>query len=283
MLGWAWLTMVLAAAGCCDHREPAAPVPGESPASVAKPVSATGSSGSGWGAVPAPRPLVAAAGYADLPIDGHRPAVVSLPLGATSRRPVIVVAHGAVDRPEWHCELWREIVGNRAFVLCLRGVRTIVYEPTRGVRYFFPDHQALGREMSAALEALAARYAEHVDLRAPLFAGYSQGAIMGALLLPQHPARFARAALIEGGYGRFQEWNVALAERFRQRGGRRVALACGRQACVEQARVTAHWLVLGGLAARVLHARGAGHTYRGAMEREVDAAFHWLIEGDPRW
>ncbi len=43
---------------------------------------------------------------------------------------------------------------------------------------------------------------------------------MGALLLPGHPARFARAALIEGGYGSFDEWMPGAARRFHGGGGR---------------------------------------------------------------
>src|SRR5262245_33463782 len=53
-----------------------------------------------------------------LPVEGHNPAVVSVPRGATGRMPVLVATHGAGDRAEWHCEIWRDIVGNRGFVLC---------------------------------------------------------------------------------------------------------------------------------------------------------------------
>jgi hypothetical protein len=106
---------------------------------------------------------------------------------------------------------------------------------------------------------------------------------MGALVLPRHPVRFARAALVEGGYGFFQEWNIPVAQTWKDRGGLRALLACGRVRCVEQADLTAYYMKRAGLTARVLHAAGAGHSYGGRMEIALREAFGWLIEGDPRF
>jgi len=228
-------------------------------------------------------PLTATSPFVDLEVPGHFPALVALPLGARTPRPIVVATHGAGGRPEGQCQLWQALVGSRAFVLCLRGIPTSRFDPPDSAGYYYPGHPALGLEIEAALGALAARYPAHVDLRAPLYAGFSQGASMGALLLPRHQAGFARAALIEGGYGMFQEWNVAAARRFHEQGGDRVVLACGRIRCLEQARITARYLERGGVRVRVLYARGAGHGYRGAMEQELRANFDWLVEGDPRF
>jgi hypothetical protein len=228
-------------------------------------------------------PLAAPSPLVELDVPGHLPALVALPLGARTPRPIVVATHGAEGRPEGQCQLWQALVGNRAFVLCLRGIPANRFEPPESIGYYYPGHPALGQEIEAALGALAARYPEHADLRAPLYAGFSQGASMGALLLPRHPAGFARAALIEGGYGMFQEWNVAAARRFHEHGGERVVLACGRMRCLEQAQLTARYLERGGLRVRVLYAPGAGHGYRGAMEQQLRANFGWLIEGDPRF
>jgi predicted esterase len=228
-------------------------------------------------------PLESTDPFVALPVPRHRAAVVSVPRGATSKRPVLVVAHGAGDRPEWQCQLWRGIVGDRAFILCPRGFPTDPYVPPEHTGYFFTTHHALAREIALGLAALRERFPEYADLEAPAFAGFSQGAIMGAMLLPSHPARFARAALIEGGYGLFEEWNIPVSERWRTRGGQRALLACGRDRCVEQARESAGHMRKGGIDVRVIHAVGAGHSYGGAMEREVRAAFPWVIEGDERW
>ncbi len=52
-----------------------------------------------------------------------------------------------------------------------------------------------------------------------LYAGFSQGATMGALMLVDHAQEVKRLVLVEGG---FADWNVARARAFRERGGERV-------------------------------------------------------------
>jgi predicted esterase len=237
-------------------------------------------------AAPAPARALApleSAKYQDLPVPRHRPAVVSVPRGATRPRPVLVVAHGAGDRPEWQCQVWRGMVGDRAFILCPRGFPTNPYVPPEHSGYFYTTHHALGKEITLALEALRERFGEYVDMNAPAYAGFSQGAIMGALLLPNHPARFARAALVEGGYGLFHEWNIPVAQKWKAHGGERALLACGRVRCVEQALVSASHMRRGGIDVHIIHAEGAGHSYGGRMEQSLRATYDWLVEGDPRW
>jgi predicted esterase len=219
----------------------------------------------------------------DLEVPRHRRAVVGVPVGARGPRPVVVAAHGAGDRPEGQCRFWREIVKERAFVLCPRGFAMNPHVPPDQTGYFYTTHHMLGEEVTAGLAALAARFGAHVDLRGPVYAGFSQGAIMGALVLPDHPARFSRAVLVEGGYGLFQEWNRLVARRFRERGGVRVLMACGRAACAVEAAVSAGYMEREGLTARVVHAPGAGHTYGGAVGEEVARAFAWVVEGDGRF
>ena len=228
-------------------------------------------------------PLEAASPVIALEVPRHRTAVVSLPVGARGPRPVVVAAHGAGDRPEEQCRFWRGIVGDRAFVLCPRGFATNPHAPPDQTGYFYTTHHMLGEEVTAALRALGERFGGHVDLGSPVFAGFSQGAIMGALVLPSHPARFGRAVLVEGGYGLFQEWNRHVARRLRERGGERVLIACGRAACAREAEVSAGYMESEGLRVRVVHAPGGGHTYGGAVGAEVAAAFAWVVEGDPRF
>jgi predicted esterase len=216
-------------------------------------------------------------------VSGHRPAVVSVPLGATTPRPVIVAAHGAGDRPDWQCRFWRAIVGDRAFVVCPRGFPLDPRAPADETGYFYTTHHQLGREVTEVLRALAARFGAHADLTSPVYAGFSQGAIMGALLLPEHPARFARAVLIEGGVGGYQEWNRLVARSFKEHGGERVLFACGGPTCASHAQVSADYLQKEGLLARVTHAPGSGHTYGGGVAEQVARAFSWLVERDQRF
>lgn len=235
---------------------------------------------------PVPQPLTAkpfssppstAAETVGLAVDGALPAVVALPATA-ERRPVLVVAHGAGDRPEWQCEWWSAALALRAVVLCLRGSAMYPRSPDTG--YYFRDHHALGRELVAALAALERAYPERIDARAPAFAGFSQGAIMGALVAQEKAPLFSRLILIEGGY---DEWNVASAKRLRRGGEARVLFACGQDYCASHARRSIGWLEHAGVGARLVNAPGAGHTYADRVGEAVSQALPWVFEGDRRW
>jgi predicted esterase len=227
--------------------------------------------------------LVAPAPFVQLPVPGHADAVLSLPLGATAKRPLVVAAHGAGDRAEYHCELWRRIVGDRAFVLCPRGRRTDERVPPADAGYYYPDHFALDKEVKAAIAALRERYRGHVDSEQAVYTGFSQGAIHGAHVIVLNPEVFPRAALVEGGNGFFNEWSGPAARKYRERGGKRVLFACGSPACVRTAERCAAYLKKAGVEARVVHAEGAGHSYGPAMEAELQASFEWLVADDPRF
>jgi predicted esterase len=214
----------------------------------------------------------------ELAVPGHRPAVLVVPPGA-GPHPVLIAAHGAGDRAEWQCEWWEPLVGARGFVLCPRG-RPMSNAPGDDTGYYFPDHYKLGKEVLAALASLGQEYGARVDTSRATYAGYSQGAIMGALFAAPRGDRFARLILIEGGYS---EWDVATATRFRRAGGERVLLACGISHCQRAAERSLRWLRKAGLDARLEHAPGAGHTYGGAVGDRVASALPWLFEGDARW
>ena len=165
-------------------------------------------------------------------VTGYGNAIVSVPSEARGARPVLVAAHGAGGRPSWQCEVWGKIVNHRGFVLCPQGTR-MNWDPYQG--FFFRHHHALEKEVLAALEALRERFGQRVANGPVVYAGFSQGATMGALMVVKHPRIFQRLVLVEGGEA---EWDVPTAIRFRQGGGLRVLLVCGRRACTERAKTS---------------------------------------------
>jgi predicted esterase len=194
----------------------------------------------------------------------------------------MLIAHGAGDNPSWQCEWWRGRVGDRAFLLCPRGVPAGRL-PSGNMGYAYANEGALEREALAALAALAARYGPYVDGAGAVYAGFSQGATFGVALLARHAARFRAAILIEGG-SRPEVWTGARARAFAAGGLTRVLFGCGRAGCAEGARRAARRLEAAGANVRVFYAVGAGHTYAGTgVEREAYAAFDWVVEGDARW
>lgn len=216
----------------------------------------------------------------ELPIDGRpAPAVVSVPAGPFPK-PLVVVAHGAGDRPDWHCGIWREIVEHRGFVLCLRGRRLSRAVPHDRARYYLPDHHYLRDLLADSVSALEAAIGDQVDTQRAVFAGYSQGGIMGSLVIQPQPDRFARAVLIEGGH---TEWNVAGSQRFGAGGGSRVLVVCGIAECNRLALPHVSHMKRGGLEAQLVYVPGGGHTYDGAVGQAVSEHFDWVVAGDERW
>jgi predicted esterase len=203
-------------------------------------------------------------------------ALVRLPEG-DEKLPVLVVTHGAGGSAEQHCQWWSRVVRERAILLCLRG-RARGPSPADGE--YYPDHLSLERETFAALSALRAGYAESVAEGSVYYAGFSQGATMGALMLVPHAAEVPRLALVEGGA---KDWSVARARAFRERGGERVLFVCGQKDCAEQARKSAYFLKLAGVLARVEYVAGAGHSHDSRVEARIASALPWLTASDARW
>jgi predicted esterase len=221
-------------------------------------------------AAQAPRPDE----FVELPVPGLEPSVVSFPPSAPFPQPVLISAHGAGDSALQMCEVWRALLGDRGIVLCPAGPRMRAHEEGR----YYPDHHALERITFAALRALAEKYPREADVKRMVYTGYSQGATMGALMIPEHGAECPRLVLVEGG---FDDWTPARAGTFKKAGGDRVLFACGRKACKAGADRSAAWLKAAGVEVRTVARVGAGHTIS-----VVEAAlpeFEWLVQGDPRW
>ena len=267
---------------------PSAPVPAPAttataaPASISSAAAATSLAAPASPAAAAPASLSSAAaapalpqGVVSLEVPGFDAAVVSFPSAARTA-PVLVVTHGAGDTPGALCDVWRGVLGDRGVLLCPAGPRIAWNAEGR----YYPDHLALERIVLASIDALGKAFPGSVDLARITYAGYSQGAMMGALMIAAHGKEFPYLALVEGG---FNEWSVVRAAAFREGGGRRVLFACGRQACKEAAERAAAWLRRAGVEARVVSSVGAGHTYGGGVARAVHGAFGWLVADDPRW
>jgi predicted esterase len=197
--------------------------------------------------------------------------------------PLLVAAHGAGGRPEHHCVRWRQIIGDHAFLLCTKGRAMNRFDSPEDQGFFYDGHHELGRETLRAMDSLVRVFGDRVDVEAAIYAGYSQGATMGVHFLharTEHASRFSRVVLIEGGS---EEWNVPLAQRFKNAGGERVLFVCGQQSCNGRAERSERFLSKAGVDVSVRYAEGGGHTYLGSVGEEVERGFAWLVEGDPRW
>jgi pimeloyl-ACP methyl ester carboxylesterase len=224
-------------------------------------------------AIPASRALESDKPFVDLELDGFDSSIVSLPRGATEKKPVLVVGHGLGDSPEAQCEAWRGIIEDRGFILCPRGI-----PHGTGFAYGTPDR--LYGEIKAGLAALQKKYPEHVADGPVVYAGFSLGANYGANVIAKEPALFTRAILIEASPGRFTK---ALARQFAENGGQKVHIACGQGGCNQDARGITAALEGTNADVHVTYAEGAGHTMGGPVYEHLKREFEWIVEGDARW
>lgn len=200
-----------------------------------------------------------------LEVPGFLPAVLFVPRGAEPR-PLVVAAHGAGGSPEWECEYWSQLLGERSFVLCLRGTSL-----GKGGGYYYRTQHALEAELVAAERA--ARAAEPRIAPGGVYVGFSQGSSMGSAIIARHGGKFSRLVLVEG----FERWNVPRARAFAKAGGKRVLFACGTKECNAAASESARWMQRGGVDVRVEYAPGAGHTPMGEVQERVRGALPWLL------
>lgn len=230
-------------------------------------------------AKPALTPLAGTEPLVSLDVEGHAPAIVALPLGATEPRPLVVAMHGNFDRPEWQCEVWRDVTGGYPFVLCPRGMaRNDV--PKSMDRWTYAGGKPAEQELFAGIEALGAKYAEYIAPGPVVFIGFSLGAIIGAGLVRRHGERFPRVVLIEGGN---ESWSRANAAKYAEAGGQRVLFACGQVGCKHLGRNAARVLEAAKVSTQVVFGGNIGHTYDAQVADAVAAQWSWLVEGDERW
>ena len=230
-------------------------------------------------ATPARAPIPPDPLFTNLAVTGFPEAVLSVPNGATSPRPLLIVLHGTSDRPDWNCDAWRHITGAQGFVLCPRGD----YDPRESTptdrRFTLRGGAHLRSHLEAAIAALGARFEGYVDVERPVVTGFSLGATEIAQLALADPARFPRVALLEGGHG---VWTAANVGVYGARGGARVLFGCGSAWCLPPARAAARRLEQGGVEARVVFAP-VGHTNDRPLQAAIMNELSWFFDGDPRW
>ena len=217
--------------------------------------------------------------FTNLTVPGFPTAVVSVPNGATSPRPLLIVLHGSGDRPDWNCDAWRHITRAQGFVLCPRGQDAPAESTKDDKRYTHRGGAYLRAHVDAALAALVARFAGYVDIDRVVVTGFSLGATQAAQLALEDPRRFSRVAQIEGGDGVWTATNIRL---FSTRGGRRVLFGCGSSWCIPVAKAAAERLKKGAVDSRVVYAN-VGHTTDRPLQEAIMRDLAWFLDGDVRW
>lgn len=229
-------------------------------------------------------PLAAPSWLAKLEVPGFGESRVALPLGATRARPVVIALHGDADRPEWPCGSYRDVVRDRAFVLCPRGV------PVNGGRFGLGSVQQTREELRAALAKLKGHYGAHVAHGAVVLAALGPAVDQALALALEEPSFFAYLVLLDGSGERF---SAPRMKRFAEGGGRRVLFICTRLGC-DSDRAQGGSSELSSTTGRVLALRSMGVDARvesvpsavgldGHATATLKKHWAWLVADDPRW
>jgi hypothetical protein len=220
-------------------------------------------------------PLTEAGWLERLDLPGGDRAFLSVPLGATEPRPVMVAVHGAGDRPEWACGGWRGITDAYPFIVCPDGA------PSSRDKRRWSSRVAITRSVDAALPALRRRFGAHVAEGPMVYAAFSQGAHHGAWIVRERAADFPLVTLVEGGHGGTGQ--PGFAEQFSTGGGKRMLFACSTPGCAGLYKGPRDGLLRAGVEARIFDAGPVGHNLNGEVIAAMKAPFAWLVRDDPRW
>jgi predicted esterase len=220
-------------------------------------------------------PPLSASWLEPLELGDSASAVVSVPLGATSPRPLVVAVHGAHDRPEWACGGWRLGFKVYPFIVCPRG------SPVTRDKYAWPNAAAIERVVMQSIEKVRERFGSYVAPPPYVYAGFSQGAIFSEPILVGHAALFKTAVLAEGGYAVLS--SADFARKFRAAGGETVVIVCGSPACRRTTQASALKLQAAGL--RVFESGDvrSGHNLNQLMQQALARDFSSWFTEDPAW
>ena len=202
-------------------------------------------------------------------------AVVSVPIGATGPRPLVVAVHGAHDRPEWACGGWRLGFRVYPFVVCPRGSAVTVD------KYAWANSAAIERAVMKSIDQVRERFGPYVAPAPYVYAGFSQGAMFSEPILVEHAALFDTVILAEGGYPILG--SAEFARKFKTGGGQTVVIVCGSEACRRATRPSVPRLQAAGL--RVFESGDvrSGHNLNQLMQRALERDFPSWFAGVPAW
>lgn len=232
-------------------------------------------------ATPAPKPLpplAAESWLVDLPVAGHGPSKVAVPLGAIEPRPIVIALHGGADRPEWQCGTWVGIARSRPFVLCPRGAPVSGHPDAP--RWGWGSTDSVLAELRAALEALKARFGAHVAAGPVVLAGFSTGTRPAVELARREASFFSRLVLVAPEDDLI---TAGLAGIFARGGGQRVLVACSEARCKSAAQRYLLFLRGAGAATKLLELPEYGRVLDARVASAIGAEYAWLVQGDPRF
>jgi len=204
----------------------------------------------------------------------YSPTLVDYPKGP-GPWPVMFVAHGAGGSAREVLDYFKRLLADRYVIVAVAGTPLSRAEPQGG--HYYKNHLELEKEVLSVAKRLTneSQLGPAALSKPPwIYAGYSQGATMGALFLINHAQWFDRLILIEGG---IEGWNLARSRRYKEGGGLRLLWLCGTPGCATGATKARDVALQVGLEAQAETLVGAGHVYWGPVGKQLAALLPWVV------
>jgi pimeloyl-ACP methyl ester carboxylesterase len=202
--------------------------------------------------------------------------VVSVPLGARERRPVLIALHGGSEKPERACAAWRGVMDGYAFVVCPRGFGG--RESALGWRTPADTTDRIERALGAARKTFGSWILETSSY---VLVGFSMGGSQVALVARSDPRRFRRIVVGDSAH------DPAPANTFSRTwvpgGGERAIFLCTTSGCEPSLRSAARKVAANGAPARLNVAPTQVHGLSELAVQSMRRDWPWLVEGAEGW
>jgi predicted esterase len=195
----------------------------------------------------------------DLWVEGFRQASYVGPekLSPTGA-PVVIILHGNYDRPEWECDVWKEVAGFYGWTLCPRGIPTPWADKTED-RWMYQNKVKAAEEIEAALSSLKATYPGRVRDDGMVLVGFSLGAMYAPGIVIASPRKYSWLYLVEGGASQLDNSRIRALKKAGIRGiGMAMSTSNNRTAAGDALKR----IKKSGLKQVYVNMAGAGHSYK---------------------
>lgn len=202
--------------------------------------------------------------------------VVSVPLGARERRPVMIALHGGSERPERACAAWRGVVDAYAFVVCPRGFGG--RESALGWRTAADTAARIDRALGAMTKVFGPWI---LETSAQVLVGFSMGGSQVALVARGDPHRWRR--IVVGDSAHDPAPALEFSRSWVDGGGERAIFLCTTSGCEPSLRAAARRVASHGAPARLNVAPTQVHGLSEPAVQSMKRDWPWLVEGAEGW
>jgi predicted esterase len=199
--------------------------------------------------------------------------VVSVPLGAREKRPLVVAVHGAGSRPDGMCHAARWSLGPSPIVVCPHSIESTETEASWG------SAEGLRAAIDRAVAAARTELDPYIESEGALYLGHSQGAMLAPSVLALRGRTNFRSAIFFEGLPR--DAVRARADLLRAR-IERLFLVSGQSSWSSGHRIFAESFRGTTVAAKHAHV-DAGHFMNGEVHALLRSEMAWVAADAPAW